>query len=55
MHVTYYPPSNMKFTSGTASIPGYLGRGINVALGNDGPPCNSTFNPSTEMQQASFL
>jgi guanine deaminase len=33
----------------------YLDRGINVALGNDGPPCNNTLDPFTEMKQASVL
>ncbi|WP_132060454.1 5'-deoxyadenosine deaminase [Halorussus amylolyticus] len=54
-HVTYCPSSNMKLASGIAPIPDYLDRGINVALGNDGPPCNNTFDPFTEMRQASLL
>lgn len=54
-HVTYCPSSNMKLASGVAPIPDYLDRGINVALGNDGPPCNNTFDPFTEMRQASLL
>jgi 5-methylthioadenosine/S-adenosylhomocysteine deaminase len=33
----------------------YLDRGITVALGNDGPPCNNTLDPFTEMRQASLL
>ena len=54
-HVTYCPSSNMKLASGIAPIPEYLDRGINVALGNDGPPCNNTLDPFTEMRQASLL
>ncbi|MFW6449215.1 MAG: 5'-deoxyadenosine deaminase, partial [Halobacteriota archaeon] len=54
-HVTYCPSSNMKLASGVAPIPDYLDRGINVALGNDGPPCNNTLDPFTEMRQASLL
>jgi len=54
-HVTYCPSSNMKLASGTAPIGDYLGRGINVALGNDGPPCNNTLDPFTEMRQATLL
>ncbi|MEF8779077.1 MAG: 5'-deoxyadenosine deaminase [Haloferacaceae archaeon] len=54
-HVTYCPSSNMKLASGVAPIPDYLGRGINVALGNDGPPCNNTLDPFTEMRQATLL
>ncbi|MDQ2055173.1 5'-deoxyadenosine deaminase [Halobellus sp. H-GB7] len=54
-HVTYCPSSNMKLASGIAPIPDYLDRGIDVALGNDGPPCNNTLDPFTEMRQASLL
>ena len=54
-HVIYCPSSNMKLASGVAPIPDYLNRGINVALGNDGPPCNNTLDPFTEMRQASLL
>jgi len=53
--VTYCPSSNMKLASGIAPIVDYLDRGINVALGNDGPPCNNTLDPFTEMRQASLL
>ncbi|MDS0294566.1 5'-deoxyadenosine deaminase [Halogeometricum luteum] len=54
-NVTYCPSSNMKLASGVAPIPDYLDRGITVALGNDGPPCNNTLDPFTEMRQASLL
>jgi cytosine/adenosine deaminase-related metal-dependent hydrolase len=54
-HVTHCPSSNMKLASGIAPVPDYLDRGINVALGNDGPPCNNTLDPFTEMRQASLL
>ncbi|ELY72865.1 N-ethylammeline chlorohydrolase [Natronobacterium gregoryi SP2] len=54
-NVTYCPSSNMKLASGVAPIHDYLDRGINVALGNDGPPCNNTLDPFTEMRQASLL
>jgi cytosine/adenosine deaminase-related metal-dependent hydrolase len=54
-HVTYCPSSNMKLASGIAPIVDYLDRGITVALGNDGPPCNNTLDPFTEMRQASLL
>ncbi len=54
-NVTYCPSSNMKLASGVAPVPDYLDRGINVALGNDGPPCNNTLDPFTEMRQASLL
>ncbi|ELZ35061.1 N-ethylammeline chlorohydrolase [Halogeometricum pallidum JCM 14848] len=54
-NVTYCPSSNMKLASGVAPIPDYLDRGVTVALGNDGPPCNNTLDPFTEMRQASLL
>jgi cytosine/adenosine deaminase-related metal-dependent hydrolase len=54
-HVTHCPSSNMKLASGVAPIEDYLERGINVALGNDGAPCNNTLDPLTEMRQASLL
>jgi 5-methylthioadenosine/S-adenosylhomocysteine deaminase len=54
-NVTHCPSSNMKLASGIAPIEDYLHRGINVALGNDGPPCNNTLDAFTEMRQASLL
>ncbi|MEF8785949.1 MAG: 5'-deoxyadenosine deaminase [Haloarculaceae archaeon] len=54
-HVTHCPSSNMKLASGVAPVWDYFDRGINVALGNDGPPCNNTLDPFTEMRQASLL
>ncbi|HKL28152.1 MAG TPA: 5'-deoxyadenosine deaminase [Natrialbaceae archaeon] len=54
-HVAHCPSANMKLASGVAPIPDYLDRGVNVALGNDGPPCNNTLDPFTEMRQASLL
>ena len=53
--VTHCPSSNMKLASGIAPIHDYFERGITVALGNDGPPCNNTLDPFTEMRQASLL
>ncbi|OAQ52634.1 hypothetical protein HTG_13500 [Natrinema mahii] len=54
-HVCHCPSSNMKLASGIAPVAEYLDRGINVALGNDGPPCNNTLDAFTEMRQASLL
>ncbi|MFB6071496.1 MAG: 5'-deoxyadenosine deaminase [Halobacterium sp.] len=54
-HVTHCPSSNMKLASGVAPVRDYLDRGVNVALGNDGPPCNNTLDAFTEMRQASLL
>ena len=53
--VVHCPSSNMKLASGVAPIPDYLDRGLTVGLGNDGPPCNNTLDPFTEMRQAALL
>ncbi|QZX99696.1 5'-deoxyadenosine deaminase [Halobaculum rubrum] len=54
-HVTHCPSSNMKLASGIAPVEDYLARDVTVALGNDGPPCNNTLDPFTEVKQASLL
>lgn len=54
-NVVHCPSSNMKLASGVAPVEAYLDRGITVALGNDGPPCNNTLDPFTEMRQGSLL
>ncbi|GAB7012063.1 5'-deoxyadenosine deaminase [Halolamina salina] len=54
-NVTHCPSSNMKLASGIAPVEDYLHRGVTVALGNDGPPCNNTLDAFTEMRQASLL
>lgn len=54
-HVVHCPSSNMKLASGIAPVVDYLDRGVNVALGNDGPPCNNTLDPFTEMRHGSLL
>ena len=54
-NVVHCPSSNMKLASGVAPVTEYLDRGIPVALGNDGPPCNNTLDPFTEMRHASLL
>jgi cytosine/adenosine deaminase-related metal-dependent hydrolase len=54
-HVTHCPSSNMKLASGIAPVVEYLDRGINVALGNDGPPCNNVLDAFSEMSRASLL
>ncbi len=54
-NVTHCPSSNMKLASGIAPVVDYLDRGINVALGNDGPPCNNVLDAFSEMSRASLL
>lgn len=54
-NVIHCPSANMKLASGIAPITEYIDEDITVALGNDGPPCNNTLDPFTEMRQASLL
>ncbi len=54
-NVVHCPSSNMKLASGVAPIEEYFQRGITVGLGNDGPPCNNTLDPFTEMRHGSLL
>jgi cytosine/adenosine deaminase-related metal-dependent hydrolase len=53
--VVHCPSANMKLASGVPPVPAYLDRDVTVALGNDGPPCNNTLDPFTEMRQAALL
>lgn len=53
--VVHCPSANMKLASGIAPIADYHDRGIPVGIGNDGPPCNNTLDPFTELRQASLL
>lgn len=54
-HVVHCPASNMKLASGIAKIPEMLDRGINVALGCDGAPCNNNLDAFIEMRHAALL
>lgn len=54
-NVTHCPSSNLKLASGIANIQEYLNRGISVALGADGAPCNNNLNMFQEMRLASLL
>jgi 5-methylthioadenosine/S-adenosylhomocysteine deaminase len=54
-HVTHCPSSNLKLASGFARIPELLARGVNVALGADGAPCNNNLNMFQEMRLAALM
>lgn len=54
-HVVHCPSSNMKLASGLAHIPDLRARGVNVALGADGAPCNNNLNAFGEMKLAALL
>lgn len=53
--IVHCPSANMKLASGIAPIADYIDRGLTVGIGNDGPPCNNTLDPFTELRQASLL
>lgn len=53
--VVHCPSANMKLASGVAPMADYVDRGMSVALGSDGPPCNNTLDPFVECRQASLL
>jgi 5-methylthioadenosine/S-adenosylhomocysteine deaminase len=54
-HVVHCPSSNMKLASGLAHVPELRKRGINVALGADGAPCNNNLDMFGEMRLAAIL
>ncbi len=54
-HVVHCPSSNMKLASGLARVPEMQKKGINVALGADGAPCNNNLNIFGEMRLAALL
>lgn len=54
-HVAHCPSSNLKLASGIAPIPDLRARGINVALGADGAPCNNNLNMFNELRLAALI
>lgn len=53
--VVHCPTSNMKLASGIAPVSGLVARGVNVALGTDGPASNNRLDMFSEMRLASLL
>ena len=49
------PGANLKLASGLMPLPRLLERGINVALGGDGAPCNNTLDIFHELRLAATL
>ena len=49
------PGANLKLASGIAPVPLLLERGVNVALGGDGAPCNNTLDAFHELRLAATL
>lgn len=53
--VLHCPSTNLKLGSGLAPIADYHRRGIPIALGADGAPCNNRLSMPTELRQAALL
>lgn len=53
--VCHCPSSNMQLGSGICDVPTLLARGINVAIGADGAPCNNGLDSFREMVLAHHL
>jgi 5-methylthioadenosine/S-adenosylhomocysteine deaminase len=54
-HVAHCPSSNLKLGSGIADVPLLLARGVKVALGADGAPCNNNLDGFLEMRLAALI
>ena len=54
-NIAHNPAANLKLGSGIAEIPELLEKGVNVALGTDGPASNNNFNMFEEMNLAALL
>ena len=53
--VAHCPSANLKLASGVAPVPEMMAKGINVALGGDGAPCNNNLDAFTEMRLAALI
>jgi 5-methylthioadenosine/S-adenosylhomocysteine deaminase len=53
--VLHCPSTNLKLGSGIAPLVDYEARGLSLALGSDGAPCNNRFSVLTELRQAALL
>ena len=54
-HAVHCPGANLKLGSGIAPIPRMRERGVSLALGADGAPCNNTLDAFHEMRLAATL
>lgn len=53
--VAHCPSANFKLASGIAPVPEMLAKGINVAIGADGAPCNNNLDAFMEMRLAALI
>jgi cytosine/adenosine deaminase-related metal-dependent hydrolase len=54
-NVAHCPSANFKLASGIAPVPAMLLKGINVAVGADGAPCNNNLDAFHEMRLAALI
>jgi 5-methylthioadenosine/S-adenosylhomocysteine deaminase len=54
-HAVHCPGANLKLGSGLAPVPRMRRRGIPLAIGADGAPCNNTLDVFREMRLAATL
>ncbi len=55
VHVVHNPISNLKLASGFSPVPEMLGKGVNVAIGTDGPASNNRLDMFREMHVAAIM
>lgn len=55
IHVAHNPGSNLKLASGIARLPEMLQKGINVAIGTDGPASNNNLDMFEEIRLAALV
>jgi 5-methylthioadenosine/S-adenosylhomocysteine deaminase len=53
--IVHCPSANLKLGSGVARIHDLDARGVQLALGADGAPCNNNLDPWTELRHAALL
>jgi len=53
--ICHCPGANLKLASGIADVPRLLSKGVPVALGADGPPCNNRLSIFHEMSLAATI
>lgn len=54
-NLVHCPSSNLKLASGVAPVEHYRKRGLKIAIGADGAPCNNTLDPFLEMRLTALL
>jgi len=55
INVLHCPAANLKLASGIAPVPKMLQKGINIAIGSDGAPCNNNMDIFIDMRLAALI